>query len=309
MTKVDVAIQSFKKPESLLYCLMKLKAVSGQWVDTVYINDDSEDSLEHLKSIYLSKKVTDYFYPWIIKVRKNRKRNGWWGHYVIGYFPKKINIIKYIHFLLSNIKHHGNIVCSRNDIRYQWAFDTTDKKYVFLMHDDIFFAKDIIGLYLESFKANEKMAAVGDLGQCHRCIYNKTCNPSKIISNFFPSSEWPKTPSYDEKFCSLACRINEWSALINIKAEKDILKKSKVFFGNYYPDSDIGALWFTKIPEYGFQFYDPLPTFEQRKEYYEHGWNGRSGHSVWVDQGDGKSNYSSSYVLDCMEKEFGCKLL
>ena len=37
--KIDVAVPSYKKPESLLYTLMTLKKVAGDLIDAVYIND------------------------------------------------------------------------------------------------------------------------------------------------------------------------------------------------------------------------------------------------------------------------------
>ena len=38
MTKIDVAINSYKKPESLIYTLMTLKKVAADLIDTVYIS-------------------------------------------------------------------------------------------------------------------------------------------------------------------------------------------------------------------------------------------------------------------------------
>ena len=35
--KIDVAVPSYKKPESLLYTLMTLKKVAGDLIDAVYI--------------------------------------------------------------------------------------------------------------------------------------------------------------------------------------------------------------------------------------------------------------------------------
>ena len=36
--KVDVAVQSYKKPESLVYTLLSLKKHCGKHIDTIYIN-------------------------------------------------------------------------------------------------------------------------------------------------------------------------------------------------------------------------------------------------------------------------------
>lgn len=38
--KVDIAIQSYRKPELLILTLLSLKSFSGEHIDTVFINDD-----------------------------------------------------------------------------------------------------------------------------------------------------------------------------------------------------------------------------------------------------------------------------
>ena len=75
--KVDVAVQSYTKPESLLYALMSLKKYSAQHINNIFINDDSTDSLEELEKIFLNEKVTSYFAPSKIFLRKNTIRVGY----------------------------------------------------------------------------------------------------------------------------------------------------------------------------------------------------------------------------------------
>ena len=61
MEKVDVAIQSFKKPESLIYTLLSLKKYCGNYIDTIYINDDcsGDDTIKH----YRCKELKDRMFP------------------------------------------------------------------------------------------------------------------------------------------------------------------------------------------------------------------------------------------------------
>ena len=40
MNKIDVAIPSYKKPESLIYTVLSLKKHCEDLIDTIYINDD-----------------------------------------------------------------------------------------------------------------------------------------------------------------------------------------------------------------------------------------------------------------------------
>ena len=69
MTKIDVAINSYKKPESLIYTLMTLKKVAADLIDTVYINDDCSDNGAY--ELYTHPAVAEYFKPWKLDVRVN----------------------------------------------------------------------------------------------------------------------------------------------------------------------------------------------------------------------------------------------
>ena len=75
MEKVDVAIQSYKKPESLVYTLLSLKKYCGEHIDTIYINDDcsGDNILEH----YTVKDLQERMYPIKIKTRINKKKSGY----------------------------------------------------------------------------------------------------------------------------------------------------------------------------------------------------------------------------------------
>lgn len=75
MEKIDVAIQSFKKPESLIYTLLSLKKYCGDYIDTIYINDDCSggDLINYYKDDILKKRL----YPIKIKIRVNTKPSGY----------------------------------------------------------------------------------------------------------------------------------------------------------------------------------------------------------------------------------------
>ena len=92
--KVDVAVQSYKKPESLLYALMSLKKYSGSYIENIFINDDSEIPYEELESLFLNQKVTEYFAPMKIHLRKNTTRVGYWPRFVKGYWPKGVTLFR-----------------------------------------------------------------------------------------------------------------------------------------------------------------------------------------------------------------------
>lgn len=322
MTKIDIAINSYKKPESLLYTLMTLKSVAQDWIDTVYINDDCSNDGSY--ELYTHPDVIEYFKPWKLDVRVNSFNVGIKQVYVRGYYPEymdwKFMLKRWPRFFSKKYGHN------RSDIRYQYALDNTDKKYLMMMHDDVLYRKNIVELFLQTFEKNKDLAIVGDFGQCWRCRFKPICNPKAILEGKRPSPYWPLTPSPNTKDIrafnprdgfSRECRMNEWCCMVNVEKAREITEKSRSFFGNMYPHSDTAAYWFGMAVNLGYKFTDPLPEGEWRsngsrspikEEYYYHQWQGHSGHSVWADQGGGKSIYRRQEIIDLIKKEFGFTL-
>ncbi len=314
--KVDVAVASYNKPESLIYSLMSLKKYSEKHIDTVYIQDDC--STVAAQDYYNRKDINDYFYPWKLRIRVNEKPVRWYRVYVKNYVPKYYyglpeNFDRVKHFL-KKIKHKKSlkkIYHDINDVRYQWAINSTDKNCLFIMHDDIEFYDDIVALYKKNMEPGT--AIVGDLGQCWRCKFNTFCTPYKIMNNEYPKEKlsFKKWPYNTE----LKCRINEWCCMINIESAKRIEKEEKILFGNFDRGGDTASYWFQLAVKMGYRFFDPLPPrkyvneglprFEEREKYYLHWWQGITGHSVWVNQGSGIKKYDPEIVYKRMEEIFG----
>lgn len=315
MTKIDVAINSYKKPESLLYTLMTLKAVAGDKIDTVYINDDCSDNGAY--ELYTHPQVQEYFKPWKLDVRVNTRNVGIKEVYVPGYRPPYMRTLK---FMLSNWQrfYSAKYPHNREDIRYQYALDHTDKDYILLMHDDVRYVKDIVAFYLDAITKDPQIAVVGELGQCWRCRFADFCTPQKIMQGKLPSPSWPLTPSpknpdvknFDpRKGFSRECRINEWCSMLNVKNARAVTEKSRSFFGNMYKHADTAAFWFGMAVNLGYKYVDPFIVAGAKvTDYYDHAWQGHSGHSVWVDQGDGKAKYDGREIADLMQKEFNFTL-
>lgn len=315
MTKIDVAINSYKKPESLIYTLMTLKKIAGGLIDTVYINDDCSNNSAF--ELYTHPAVTEYFKPWKLNVRVNTRNVGIKEVYVPGYRPRYMRSLK---FMLSNWRrfYSKKYPHNREDIRYQYALDHTDKNYLMLMHDDVMYLQDVVSLYLKILQSDEKMALVGELGQCWRCRFAGICTPQKIMAGELPSPFWPLTPSPKTKDISQfnpkesfsrECRINEWVSMVNVKNARDITEKSQSFFGNMYKHADTAAYWFGMLVDLGYKFADPfISTGNKVTDYYDHAWQGHSGHSVWVDQGDGKAKYDGREINVRIKQEFGFEM-
>jgi hypothetical protein len=302
LPKVDVAIQSYKKPESLIYALLSLHKTSKNLIDQVWINDDQ--SGENVIAVYKSKELKKALHPWKINVRENKHRMGWWVSFVKGYRPSYLTWPYQILRMTFNYFKNKSIYVDRQDIRYQWAIDSTDKSYIFIMHDDIIFKRDPIKLYLETMLNFKRPAIIGDLGQCWRCVYQQIgCRPDKVLKGYRPHIQWPNTQirKNDHRW---ACRINEWSCLISVKASKIIEKKYKIFFGNFDNKGDTGAYWFACAVRENLEFNDPILTHE-KDDYYIHWENGITGHAAWADQGFGRKTHSRMEFRHKLIKEFG----
>lgn len=85
-TSVDVAVQSYRKPELLLHSLLTLHAVSKDRIDRVFIDDDR--SPEWICDFYASDEFAAGLRPWRIGVRRNDRRMGWWYAPVEGQSPR-----------------------------------------------------------------------------------------------------------------------------------------------------------------------------------------------------------------------------
>ena len=301
--KVDVAIQSYKKPESLIYTLLTLKKHCGELIDTVYVQDDCSD--DGTAECYSDPRFLELMDSIKIKVKVN-SRPCW-----IHYFEKEM--VKKPHncfwYCMNKIVGRKPLLIEREDVRYQWALDSTDKDYLFVLHDDVMVTGNIIGKLLEAM--GENVAIAGDLGQCWRCPYSDHCSPEAICSGERPSNKWPVTYCAATlsilnkyKFEKRACRINEWCCMLDVTTAKKLADQA-IYFGSYEDLGDIGAYYFDEIVKRGYSFADPLAGTDERDSYYIHQWVGFTGHSVWVDQGKGKNEYPKDLIMKKIEDEFG----
>jgi hypothetical protein len=305
--RIDVAVQSYRKPASLIYTLLTLKKYSEKHIDTIYINDDR--SCDGTIEYYKKPEIQELFFPWKILVRENKHAIRWPVAFVLGYRPSYMKLGYFLKYAYRNLKSGRALFYNRKDIRYQWAIDSTDKEYVFIIHDDIEFRSDVVGKYWETANQLTDPAIVGDLGQCWRCGYstgNDACSPRRIMLGWRPSPSWPLTvPGRGGH--GRECRINEWTCLLNVSAARDILNKERCFFGNYDDYGDVGAYWFEKAIRLGYDFSDPIPDQEDRKKWYEHGWQGFAGHSVWTDKSR-TVKYSHDTIVKLIKDRFGVEI-
>lgn len=164
----------------------------------------------------------------------------------------------------------------RSGIRYQHAFENSKANLLFLMHNDVFIMKDILGAMLAQM---QDAFAIGPLGQCWNC---PAANQELMAEmGLFPCSpaNYQHTRLNHAQLCGLCqkakakgifvrpyaienedftnqpwplpeCRINEWACLINLEKTR----KFCVPFGKAWPPGaykpcgehnlDIGVAWF-----------------------------------------------------------------
>jgi len=301
MEQIDLAIQSFKKPELLLYTLLTLKKYEQGSIDQIWIQDDSDD--QSVIEFYQSEAFQKALYPWRINVKKNTQRGGWWFTPVKGLYPKYLSFFKRILFSL-RAKYRGTgFQLLRENSRYQYAIDNTDKKLLVIIHDDIIFYKPFLKEIILQFLNHDDLAIVGDLGQCWRCEYKQRgCTPQKIVQGYRPSQSWPDIePSM--KGHRWPCRINEWCTVINVDVAREIESKYQVLYGNMDNSGDTSAFWFSLVNKEHYKFNDIAFSKEEKSKIFLHA-DGGSGHSVWVDQGDGKKIYDSNHIKKLILDQF-----
>lgn len=312
MEKVDVAIQSYKKPESLIYTLLSLKKYCGDYIDTVYIDDDC--SGDNIVQFYLDNRLAERLLPIKLKVRVNHKAGKYTYTLMTNKIFKKKTLKEKIQLLGHLFIHRLRWMSTEDDIRYQWAINQTNKRFLFIIHDDIKFYDNIVKLYYSVLNSDDSIAIVGDLGGLKFCPYGPCgesghCSPEKIINGIYPCNDWPKmgAKSLFHKMMGRYrrnCRINEWCCMINVDIARKMVCNYGICFGNYEGGGDVGCYWFDKIIELGYKFYDPLPNFEDRRRWYLHWWQGHEGHNVWVKYDGTKVDYKRDFIIECIRKEF-----
>ena len=248
--KIDVCINVYGKPWQTLCTLKSLIKHSGQHIDKIYF-------------IKEKKQPYDESIDWVCKYFDN----------IIIYEPESyvflhFNPIKNQHFKIS-------------DIRYQHGVENSDKKFIFITHNDVLYTGDIIGEMLEQIGDS---VGIGEIGQCWNCPAkaNGLCSGEKF-------NGWE--PTYDEVISLLPhnrtnvqnvdkhnpkplpeCRLNEWSCLIN----RELSNKETYPIGDTPPFGsvglDTGTLWFKSMYLKGYKFID-------YRENYIHGyWANKAGH-------------------------------
>jgi hypothetical protein len=266
MEKVDVVIHVYGKPWQTLCTLKSLMKHSGNHIDKIFFVKEP-------------KQPYDDTIDWVVDYFDN----------LIVYEPK--------HSILMYSVKNMNDENDRLNSYSQYGFEKSDKKFIFITHNDVLYTDDIIGDMLN--KINDSIG-IGQLGQCWNCPANKAnlCSGEKFY-------DW--NPTYDEVI-SLGlpyvrtgvhnvdrtnpkplpeCRLNEWACLINREmSNKETYPNGDTpLFGVFGPDS--GVAWFRSLHLKGYKFINYVEKYV---------------HSYWSDLSCGyQTSLNNNYYVGAEE--------
>ena len=261
--KIDCIINVYGKPWQTLCTLKSLLKYSGQWIDRIYFIEEREQ-------------------PYGDDVRWVSDEFNSLDHYI----PRGYKFISH------------SFDDPRDLIRYQYGIDHSDKKYVFITHNDILYTGDIIGAMLSSIGYK---LGIGRVGACWNCPagYADLCDGYRI-DNFFPSykevlelcNKFP--PARDVVFRERIhpvspkplpeCRLNEFACII----DREITNmEDGPLFGDF--GLDTGMDWFRSMYLKGYRF----QNFDIDKY---------SVHGYWTPLHKEKGRITTGYPVQCNEK-------
>lgn len=266
MKKVDVCINYFGKYWQTLVTLKSLLAVSGKHIDNIFFIEENKQPekfyFEKFKMALGYDKLT-YFKPkyhlWINPFDKERARTD--SDY-------------------------------RLSIRYQYAFENSDKRFLYVTHNDVLYTDDVIGFMLENI---EGCMGIGEIGQCWNCpvfhsgncngnkydVYNPTFDEVHEIFEKYPPARPGLTKSINkEKPMPLPeCRLNEWACLIDNKLNRELMMPRGEIspFGSYGANkTDVAVNWFRELSDLNYKFRNISSESLFKHSYFTEG----GGHSA-----------------------------
>jgi hypothetical protein len=238
---VDVVICAYGKPYQTAITLASLLQHSGQHIDKIYFQEERQQPFED--------EVAS----------------------VIDCFGEK----NFVHY---KPQHHIGVEFTdklrfgddayRRSIRYQYAWEESDKRFLFLTHNDCLFTADIVGGMLQRLK-DRTYAGVGRVGQCWNCpAYSAGVCDGDRYASYNPVyeeavrivEEYPSPRTYKEGIDRHSpmplpeCRLNEFACLINLEMVRNLVSP----IGDIEPFGtltlDIGTDWFRKLNLQGYRF-------------------------------------------------------
>ena len=238
---VDVAMSVYGKPYQTAATLASLLHHSGQHIGTIWFQEELEQpygaNVGGLPALF-----------------PGRNFNVFRPHHHLGYS----------HVRPEQLKEERD----RHSIRYQLAWERTDKDYLFICHNDTLYTSDTVGGMIERLNTGV-YTGVGWVGQCWNCPAHAAgvCDGDRYETY---------RPTYEEALAVVAahpkprtlveaidrgqpaplpeCRLNEFGCLINLrKCRQDTMPFGPALpFGHF--DLDVGTEWFGSLTRRGHRF-------------------------------------------------------
>lgn len=258
MEKIDVAINIFAKPLRTSLSILSLLQQCGQHLDTVWLQFEPMGIQGDLISPYA----------------------------IYEYLQEKSNIHCQISqpqiWLAREAVTEADFAnpVRRLAIRYEYAFEQSKARLLFLMHNDVFIYKDLLGAMRAQL---DNAFAIGQIGQCWNCpasheeltqtILNRPACTPETYRDFKPNHTELcqlyaaaqarqifarpyalKTGEFANQPWPLPeCRVNEWACLLDLQKTRPLCEPQ----GSAYPPGayracgeynlDIGVPWFRDL--------------------------------------------------------------
>jgi len=287
---VDAVVNVYGKPYQTAVTLLSLIRHSGQWIDKIYFVE--ERTQPH-----------PIDFGFLIHAL---------GDKVVYYKPKV-----WLSFAspVPAAKLLLKFPMVRHAVRYQYAWEKSNKKYLLILHNDVLFKGDLVGQYLENIHDH---TGIGRIGQCWNCpaYHGNLCVPEKY-TEYRPTTEevlaiaeqynavrkdkYPKELAKSGPWPMPECRLNEYVAMVNLEKArpKTIPFGAAAPFGSYN-SIDLGIEWFSAMNNSGHTFthfdYDPYAT---------HSWISlkNAGNDALFDQN--LYHYEENIAKDYLLEEYG----
>ena len=277
--RVDVAINYYGKPWQTLLTVESLLEQSGAHIDRIYLIKErrqprADESIAELVSRHSGRLVV--FTP---------------SHYLgFGRPPRR-----------ARLRRNAAL---RRSVRYQYALEQTDKRYLFVTHNDVFYKRDLVGELLRVMQEGGH-AGAGLIGQCWNCPAHTAglCDHGRYgqlkLSRVQALSLLVRVPSPPgrPRFVDLRhplplpeCRLNEFACLIDagLYRRESLPRGSSPPFG--YNTVDTGCMWFHTMVLKGYTFAN-VPI----NEYMDHD----AGHPDLFDPGRYEGKERAARELLC----------
>lgn len=237
--KVDVICQVYGKPYQTLATLKSLYKHSGEHIDKLFFIEEAKQ-------------------PFDARV-----------DHLVNEFPNVVyhRPLKWV-YIYGMPSSQVPVEC----IRHQYGIENSDKKWVFICHNDVLFTGDIIGEMLEevnNWDESSELVGLGEVGQCWNCPakHYGLCSGEKFYESNFTAEDLRKIKlphirtrvdniNWNQPKPLPECRLNEFACLINREV---CIKEGRPYFGEF--DEDSGTEWFKSMHNKGYKFKDYRKNF------------------------------------------------